>query len=81
MPAESRIYYNLGLLLQSNRQYAEAETALRKALELQAENPDYLYALVIFYQARQQPQLAKTYIQRLQTLYPEVSQFRTLTRE
>lgn len=78
MPTESRIHYNLGLLLQGNKQYAEAETALLRALELQVENPEYLYALVRLYQARNQPQLAKPHIQRLQTLYPEISQFRKL---
>ena len=49
MPQRHRIRYNLGLLRQHLGQDAAAETELQAALALAPDNPDYLYALAVFY--------------------------------
>jgi tetratricopeptide (TPR) repeat protein len=49
LPQRPRVHYNYGLLLAQLEKDAEAEVALRKALGLEPENIDYLYALFDFY--------------------------------
>ena len=49
MPGRPRVRYNLGLLLQQLGSDADAETELRKSVELEPRNVDYLYALTDFY--------------------------------
>jgi tetratricopeptide (TPR) repeat protein len=49
LPQRSRIHYNLGLLLQKIRRGPEAETALKKALRIEPDHLEYLYALAVFY--------------------------------
>jgi tetratricopeptide (TPR) repeat protein len=49
MPNRSRIHYNLGLLLQFLKHDTDAEAALIRALEIDSDNLDYLYALADFY--------------------------------
>jgi Tfp pilus assembly protein PilF len=52
-PERSRAYYNLGLLEQRLGNTADAERSLRKALELEPQNLDYLYAAAdLFVKAR-----------------------------
>jgi Tfp pilus assembly protein PilF len=52
MPQRARIRYNLGLLLQTLGQDREAENELLAALEIEADNPDFLYAAADYYLKR-----------------------------
>ncbi|MCP4756043.1 MAG: tetratricopeptide repeat protein [Proteobacteria bacterium] len=45
----ARVYYNLGLLLQQLGRDAAAEAALLRALEIDPDSVDYLYAACFFY--------------------------------
>ena len=49
MPGYPRVYYNLGLLQQELQRFSEAEASLLKALNLEPDNMDYLYALADSY--------------------------------
>jgi tetratricopeptide (TPR) repeat protein len=49
MPGRSRVHYELGRLEQQLGRNAAAEAALLKALEIEPENLDYLYALASQY--------------------------------
>ena len=49
LPQRSRIQYNLALLLKQLKRNAQAETALHRALSVEPNNPDYLYALAVLY--------------------------------
>jgi tetratricopeptide (TPR) repeat protein len=54
MPQRSRVQYNFGLLLAQLSRDGEAEIALRRALDLEPHNFDYLYALIEFHYKRGQ---------------------------
>jgi tetratricopeptide (TPR) repeat protein len=45
LPARARIHYNYGLALQAVTRLEDAEAALLRALGVEPENPDFLYAL------------------------------------
>ncbi|BBO67585.1 hypothetical protein DSCA_15150 [Desulfosarcina alkanivorans] len=49
LPQRSRIQYNLSLLLKQLNRHAEAENALNRAILIDPENADYLYALAVLY--------------------------------
>lgn len=49
LPQRSRVHYNYGLLLAQLEKDVDAEVALMKALGLEPESIDYLYALFDFY--------------------------------
>jgi len=66
-----RIWYNLGLLQASLGRDNDAETALINAMELEQDNPDYLFALADFYLKRNRPQRAKIYSKLLIEKYPQ----------
>jgi Tfp pilus assembly protein PilF len=71
MPERDRIHYNLGLLLQHLRRPAEAEAALLKALELDTNNLDYLYALADHYLKRGELQKAQIIAEQMIAKHPE----------
>jgi tetratricopeptide (TPR) repeat protein len=60
MPNRSRVHYNLGLLLQYLKKDDQAEGAFLKALKIEPDNMDYLYALGNFYLKRGEIQKAKS---------------------
>jgi len=70
MPKRARAYYNLGLLLQHLKRDAEAEVALLKALELEQENMDYMYALADYYLKREKFTRAKQIAEEMVEKYP-----------
>jgi Tfp pilus assembly protein PilF len=70
MPGRARVHYNLGLLLQSLQRDADAETALLKALELDTDNMDYLYALADYYLKRGKLQKAKIIAEQMVAKHP-----------
>jgi Tfp pilus assembly protein PilF len=67
----SRIWYNLGLLQANLGQDVEAEAALLKAVDLEPDNPDYLFALADFYLKRNRPQRARYYAEMLVEKHPQ----------
>ena len=71
LETRSRIWYNLGLLQASLGQDDEAEGALFKAMELEPDNPDYLFALADFYLKRNRSQRARIYAELLIEKYPQ----------
>jgi tetratricopeptide (TPR) repeat protein len=50
VPDNGAIQYRLGMLLYLHRRMDEAESALRRASELEPNNPQFLLGLVLFYQ-------------------------------
>jgi predicted CXXCH cytochrome family protein len=73
LPERSRVSYNLGLLLQYLKKDAEAEAALLKALKIEPDNMDYLYALCDFYFKRGKLQKAKNIAMQMVTKHPDKS--------
>jgi len=71
MPERARVHYNLGLLLQHLRRDAEAEKTLLKALELDTENMDYLYALADHYMKRGKLEKAKIIAEQMVAKHPD----------
>ena len=59
MMYNSRVYYNLGQLLDFLRRYNEAEIALKKTVELEPQNMNYLQAMASFYIKRKKLAQAK----------------------
>ncbi len=59
MAGSARVQYNYGLLLQYLKKDKEAEAALQRALDLEPENIDFLYALFDFYFKRSKFDRAK----------------------
>jgi len=62
----------LGLLLQKLRRDAEAEAALKRALSVEPENPDYLYALAVFYLDQGNLENARKMAETLRTVQPNL---------
>jgi len=71
MPEHARVHYNLGLLLQYLQQYADAEAALLKALKLNTDNMDYLYALADLYLKRGKLQKAQGIAEQMIAKHPD----------
>jgi tetratricopeptide (TPR) repeat protein len=72
MPSRSRLRYNLGLLQQQLGALDAAEASLSRALELDPENIDYLYALADHYLKRGQPQKALPLAERMIASHPRL---------
>ena len=70
-PNAAFVQYRYGMLLYLHRRYDEAEQALRKASELEANQPQFLLGLVLFYKERNQPQQALPLAERLLALRPQ----------
>jgi tetratricopeptide (TPR) repeat protein len=70
IPERARVQYNLGLLLQHLHRDAEAEAALLKALELEPDSMDYLYALADYYLKRGELQKAKDMAAQMTAKHP-----------
>jgi tetratricopeptide (TPR) repeat protein len=71
MPERSRVFYNLGLVEQALGRDAEAEGALLKALELEPDNLDFMYALADHYVRRNQLVLALQIAESMIAKHPE----------
>jgi tetratricopeptide (TPR) repeat protein len=70
MPDRSRVQYNYGLLLQVLRRDREAEDALKKALSLEPQDFDFLYALADFYIKRARFSLAEQVAEKMIAAHP-----------
>ena len=71
MPYRPRVHYNYGLLLAQLGSDAEAEAALLKALSVEPQNIDYLFALVYFYFKRGRLDAALDHAQRIINAHPQ----------
>jgi len=71
MPGHARVHYNLGLLLQYLQRDLDAETSLLKALELETDSMDYLYALADHYMKRGKLQKAKIIAEQMVAKHPD----------
>jgi len=71
MPEHARAHYNLGLLLQYLQRDKKAEQALLKALEIDPNSMEYLYALADFYLKRGQFQKAKDIALQMVVKHPD----------
>ncbi len=70
LPGRSRIHYNLGLILELLGKDLEAEAALAKAIELEPDNLDYLYALAEFNLKRKKLQKARQFAEKIIAVDP-----------
>jgi Tfp pilus assembly protein PilF len=71
LPGRARIHYNLGLLQQFLKQDNAAEHALIKALSLEPENFDFLFALADHYVKRNKRHNARLVAQKMIQLFPD----------
>lgn len=71
MPYRPRVHYNFGLLLAQLGRDAEAEAALLKALSVEPQSVDYLYALIDFYLRRGKMDKALDFAERMISAHPE----------
>lgn len=71
LPGRARVHYNLGLLLSTLNRGEEAEQALVKALSLDPDNFDYLWAMADFYLKSSRPGKAMKMAERLIKYYPD----------
>ena len=61
MPGHARVHYNLGLLLAYLQKDKKAELSLLKALEIDPDNRDYLFAAADFYLKRRKVPRSQTF--------------------
>ena len=59
MPDAARVHYNYGILLQYLNRDKQAESEFKKALSIDPENMDFLYALFDFYYKRSEMRRGK----------------------
>ncbi|MDH3613870.1 MAG: tetratricopeptide repeat protein, partial [Gammaproteobacteria bacterium] len=71
IPQRPRVHYNYGLLLAQLGRDAEAETALLKALALEPQSFDFLFALIDFYYKRGHLNEALELAERMITAHPQ----------
>ena len=72
MPGVARVHYNYGILLQSLNRDSEAEFEFKKALSVDPENMDFLYALFDFYFKRSKFDEAKVIAEAMVGANPEL---------
>jgi Flp pilus assembly protein TadD len=61
------------LLLKQLNRHAEAETALNRALTVDPDNPDFLYALAVLYLEWNRPEDAMAVANQLRELHPNLA--------
>jgi Tfp pilus assembly protein PilF len=71
LPGRARIHYNLGLLQQFLKQDKDAEHSLIKALSLEPENFDFLFALADHYVKRNKLKNARLLARQMVQLFPD----------
>ncbi len=70
MPGRSRIFYNLGLIYQYLQNYPATEKNLLRALQIEPENFDYLYAITDYCLKTNQLEKARMYARRMKQIHP-----------
>jgi tetratricopeptide (TPR) repeat protein len=71
LPGRARVHYNLGLLLASLGKDRKAEKSLGKALEIDPDNRDYLFAAADYYLKRKRFMEAKPFADRIISKHPD----------
>ena len=71
MPDMARVHYNLGLLQQQLGKQQEAEASLRRALEIEPDSMDFLYALADYYVKRGRYPEAKAIAEQMISTNPD----------
>jgi Tfp pilus assembly protein PilF len=71
MPQRARVHYNYGLLLAQMGEDAGAEGALSKALNLEPQSVDYLFALIDFHYKRGRLNAALEFAEQMIIIHPE----------
>ena len=71
MPRDSRVHYNLGLLLQRSGRIEQTERSLRRALEIEPDELDYLHAYADHLMRAGRPEEALAVVDRIVELYPD----------
>lgn len=80
-PQASFVQYRYGMLLYLHRRYDEAEQALRKAHDIEPNNPQFLLGLALFFKERNQPQQALPLAERLVKLRPQDKMYQQVLDE
>jgi tetratricopeptide (TPR) repeat protein len=83
-PNRARVHYNYGLALQATARLDQAEAALLRALSVEPENPDFLFALGDHYLRRGDPAGALEMANRILSTsprYPQGQQLRAAAEE
>ena len=80
-PNAAFVQYRYGMLLYLHRRFEEAEQALRKAAEVEPNNPQFLLGVALFYRERNQPELALQFAEQLVKLRPEDAMYRQVLQE
>lgn len=70
MPNRARIHYNAGLLLQQLKSHSKAEASLLRALEIEPDSMDYLYALADHYIRRGKLSEARRFAEQMVSKHP-----------
>jgi Tfp pilus assembly protein PilF len=65
MPRHARVRYNLSILLQQLGKNNQAESILKEALAIEPNNPEYLYALAVYYIQRMRFEEARPYAEKM----------------
>lgn len=78
MPDTARVHYNYGLLLQFLKNDQECELEFKKALEIEPQNLDYLYALFDYYFKRSKFNKAKNIAETMVKISPDLPEVRKL---
>jgi Tfp pilus assembly protein PilF len=73
MPHRARVYYNLGLLQQQLGKDQEAEASLRRALKIEPDSMDFLYALADYYAKRGLYLQARIIVEQMMSKHPHSS--------
>jgi len=71
MPENARAQYNLGQLLAFLKQDEAAETALRRTIEIDPRNMNYLQAIAQFYLARGKFSQAREIAEQMTAAHPD----------
>jgi len=72
-PESTRGFYNLGLAYQQNGNTVKAEQSFMDGLELNENNPDILYAMVVLFIQQEEFKKAQSYLFKLKPLIPDPS--------
>jgi tetratricopeptide (TPR) repeat protein len=81
LPDSAPIQYRYGLALYLHDQRDKAETALKRAVELEPETAQFVFALSLFYQKYEQYELALSYADKLVRLQPDAQNYRDFRNE
>jgi tetratricopeptide (TPR) repeat protein len=81
LPDSAPIQYRYGLSLYLHDRREEAETALKRAVELAPDNDSFLFALALFYEKYGQYDLALGCADKLVALRPDAEDYRSFRKK